>query len=225
VFGGEMELGSIDDTTGEEVPDNTCLRSKALYTINVSGGVPFYGVVPFDYNGIKYYFYDRFGNFISCSGWQSKGVYTPPNDAVIVRIVLSSDYGTTYNNDISINYPSTITTYQSFSGHAYLIMFTDGTNPLTVYGGKLDVVSGVLTLTDGFISSYNGETLPSTWISDRDVYAEGTTPTIGAEVVYELATPQTIQLTPTIIKSLQGENNFFASTGEIIKLEYLGKEA
>jgi hypothetical protein len=94
----------------------------------------------------------------------------------------------------------------------------------TRYGGKLDVVNGVLTLTDGFISSYNGETLPSTWISDRDVYAEGTTPTIGAEVCYELATPITIQLTPTIIKSLQGDNNFFADSGEVIKLQYWGKE-
>jgi hypothetical protein len=94
----------------------------------------------------------------------------------------------------------------------------------TRYGGKLDVVNGVLTLTDGFISSYNGETLPSTWISDRDVYAEGTTPTIGAEVCYELATPITIQLTPTIIKSLQGENNLFADSGEIELLQYFGKE-
>jgi hypothetical protein len=46
----------------------------------------------------------------------------------------------------------------------------------------------------------------------------------GAQVVYELATPQTYQLTPTIIKSLQGDNNFFASTGEVIKLQYWGKE-
>ena len=59
-------------------------------------------------------------------------------------------------------------------GTTYNIQFRDGDNPLTVYGGTLDVVNGVLTLTDGYISSYNGETLPSTWISDRDVYAEGT---------------------------------------------------
>lgn len=85
----------------------------------------------------------------------------------------------------------------------------------TRYGGKLDVVNGVLTLTDGFISSYNGETLPSTWISDRDVYAEGTTPTTGAEVCYKLATPVTYQLTPTEVKSLLGVNNIWADTGEV----------
>ena len=43
------------------------------------------------------------------------------------------------------------------------------------------------------------------------------------QVVYELATPQTIQLSPTIIKSLQGENNLFASTGEIELLQYWGR--
>lgn len=294
MFSGEMELGSIDDTTGEEVPDNTCLRSKALYTIIVSGGVPFYGVVPFDYNGIKYYFYDRFGNFISCSGWQSKGVYTPPNDAVIVRIVLSSDYGTTYNNDISINYPSTITTYQSFSGHANLILFSDGTNPLTVYGGKLDVLNGVLTVNkvsvvyDGsndeswvYSASWsktntNAFYLPgdatikfSSWddypiskcncltpMSRNELYDADTTgigmsgsldggnvsirvpkavsdvselrtwlSSNNVQAVYELATPQTVQLSPTIIKSLQGANNFFASTGEIELLQYWSTDA
>jgi hypothetical protein len=94
----------------------------------------------------------------------------------------------------------------------------------TVYGGTLDVVSGVLTVTHGYIASYNGETLPSTWISDRDVYAEGTTPTIGAEVCYELATPTTIQLTPTQVKSLLGSNNVWADTGDIIELEYFSKE-
>jgi hypothetical protein len=45
----------------------------------------------------------------------------------------------------------------------------------------------------------------------------------GVQLVYELATPQTIQLTPTIIKSLQGENNFFADSGEVIKLQYWGR--
>jgi hypothetical protein len=90
----------------------------------------------------------------------------------------------------------------------------------TRYGGSLDVVSGVLTVTHGYIASYNGETLPSTWISDRDVYAEGTTPTIGAEVCYELATPTTIQLTPTAVSSLLGQNNLWADTGDVLEASY-----
>ena len=90
----------------------------------------------------------------------------------------------------------------------------------TVYGAEVDVVNGILKITDGYIASYNGETLPSTWISSMDEYAEGTTPTTGAEVCYELANPIIINLTPTLIKSLEGTNNLSVDCGEVIELEY-----
>ncbi len=90
----------------------------------------------------------------------------------------------------------------------------------TVYGGEVDVVNGILKITDGYIASYNGETLPSTWISSMDVYAEGTSPTTGAEVCYELATPITIPLTPSLIKSLNGINNLSVDCGDVIEGEY-----
>ena len=85
----------------------------------------------------------------------------------------------------------------------------------TVYGASLDVASGVLTITDGYIESYSGETLPSTWISDRDVYAEGTTPTTGAQVVYKLAEPQTVQLTANDVSLMSGINHIWATTGDV----------
>ena len=40
------------------------------------------------------------------------------------------------------------------------------------------------------------------------------------EICYELATPLTIQLTPTAVKSLLGSNNVWADTGDIDKAEY-----
>jgi hypothetical protein len=83
----------------------------------------------------------------------------------------------------------------------------------TVYGGTLDVTSGVLTVTDANIASYNGETLPGEWISDRDVYSEGATPTTGAQVVYKLAQPQTYQLDPVTVNTLLGQNNIWADCG------------
>lgn len=105
-------------------------------------------------------------------------------------------------------------------GTTYTIQFKDGDNPLTVYGGTLDVTSGELTVTDAYIASYNAETLPSTWISDRDVYAEGTAPTTGSEVVYKLANSVTYHLTPVQIRTLVGNNNIWADTGDIINGEY-----
>ena len=105
---------------------------------------------------------------------------------------------------------STATTYEPYQGDTYTTAL--GT---TVYGGTLDVTTGVLTVTDANIASYNGETLPSTWISDRDVYASGTTPTTGAQVVYKLATPTTVQLTAQQIELLQGTNNVWANSGDV----------
>ena len=69
------------------------------------------------------------------------------------------------------------------------------TLPETIYGGTVDAVTGVGEKTWGYIASYNGESLPGEWISDRDVYASGTTPTAGAQVAYQLATPEPFQAT------------------------------
>jgi hypothetical protein len=71
------------------------------------------------------------------------------------------------------------------------------------YGFKYNPILGKIYLTTGHIASYNGETLPGYWWSDRDDYEEGHTPTTGAEVVYLLAdedieeysyTPLTVQM-------------------------------
>ena len=88
-----------------------------------------------------------------------------------------------------------------------------------------DVINGVLTVTKGHIASYNGETLPGAWISDRDVYEAGTSPTTGAQVVYDLSESDyiTIQLTSTEVTTLLGTNNVWADTGDIIKLTYFGE--
>ena len=85
----------------------------------------------------------------------------------------------------------------------------------TYYSGTLNAVNGELTVTYGYIASYNGETLTGEWLSDRDEYTSGGTPTTGAEVVYELATPITVQLTPQEVNSLLGQNNISADTGDV----------
>lgn len=100
---------------------------------------------------------------------------------------------------------------------AYTISLTSSG---TVYGGTLDVITGQLLIDRANIVSYNGETLPSTWISDRDKYADGAIPTIGAQVVYNLANPKSYTLTPTQITSLLGTNHVWADCGEVA-VEYV----
>ena len=41
------------------------------------------------------------------------------------------------------------------------------------------------------------------------------------QVCYELATPLTIQLSPTVVKSLRGMNNVFADSGSVLDAEYI----
>lgn len=84
-----------------------------------------------------------------------------------------------------------------------------------VYGGVLDVTAGKLLVTDKNINYYDGETLPSTWISDRDQYAPGTTPSIGAQVVYKIANPEEHDVDPTQIDALIGSNYVWSNSGDV----------
>lgn len=214
----EWEIGSLDAVTGEKVPNDYMIRSKNY--IPVKSNASYY---------IKYYA-DGMGdrNFVICYYGKDKlfinsdtkwGVITIPSNAFYMRFRCVTQYGTTYNHDISINYPATNTSYHAYQGKQYTLDF-----PQTIYGAEWDVVGGQLKVTDGYIASYNGESLPSTWISDRDEYASGTTPTIGAEVVFKLATPTTIDLSPLSIRMLEGTNNIFADCGEVIEGEYFVDE-
>ena len=84
------------------------------------------------------------------------------------------------------------------------------------------MVNGEVITEWDMIASYAGETLPNEWISDRDEYAPGTTPTTGAQVAYKLATPTTSSVTPTNlpIKSLSGYTHIESSTGDM-EVEYI----
>jgi hypothetical protein len=88
-----------------------------------------------------------------------------------------------------------------------------------VFGASYNPVSGELVVTWGHIAEYNGEALPGEWISDRDVYAPNTSPSTGAEVAYELATPITYHLSPDEIKLLSGVNTIWTD-GTSIKIAY-----
>lgn len=95
--------------------------------------------------------------------------------------------------------------FEPYQGDTYTAEFGQ-----TVYGGTLDWATGVLTVTHEQMDAYAGEALPGEWISDRDVYAPGTAPTTGAQVVYKLATPTAIQLTPQQITALDGTNTVYS---------------
>ena len=84
----------------------------------------------------------------------------------------------------------------------------------TVYGGTVDVVSGVLKAKP-YIASYNGETLVGPWVSSMDVYTPGGTPTVGAQVVDMGGTETETQLTAQEVSTLVGENNVWSDGGDV----------
>ena len=145
------------------------------------------------------------------------------NYEIVIRVGVSG--GTSYDSPTTF-YPyiyrdnETDFTWVSPTRNNYEITFP--TDAGTVYGGTLTVNedgSGTLVVTDANIASYNGETLPSTWISDRDVYTPDTSPTTGAQVVYKLDTPLTYNLTELeVIETLIGTNNIWADTGDVTVL-------
>jgi hypothetical protein len=155
-------------------------------------------------------------------------------------------------------------------GQTYNIHFPSEAG--TVYGGTLDVTTGVLTVTmaevdlgtltwvyiasnkiffttindkkpsiyEGAVSQYangswwgewadkdcvwcgnaanDGFVVKDTRFTDAATFKSAMS---GVQFCYELATPQTYQLTPTEVQMLLGTNNIWADTGEITELRYI----
>ena len=132
---------------------------------------------------------------------------------------------TVEDNGVALNTPRTVPAvngyvtigyrnYSSVSPEDYNVQLQIGDTATTyepynnyIYGGELNVLTGELKITKSGITSYAGETLPGAWISDRDVYAENTTPTTGAQVVYDLASPIIYHLSPSNVRTFLGLNN------------------
>ena len=222
---------------------------------------------------VAYGYYDAEWNYLSNSNnpMDFPNTVTPPTNTKYMLVVfVASTTGTqTTITKPQIELGSTASDYQPYAGTTYPIPL--GT---TVYGGTLDVVTGVLTVTmasvdlstlgwnkveqsgykffyaalsDGsqqdtsdclcsiYATAHNALEFQSgdkvcrqygsvSWnfsriaVKDSD-YDDKTkdefqTAMSGVQLCYELATPQTIQLTPTQVELLQGENNLW-SDGEM----------
>lgn len=211
VWDEEWELGSFD-SQGNPTTSSSYVRSKNY--IPLIPNATYYFVRPSIIAWVYYYTDTGYIEYVQLGSGVK--IFTPPSNAARAKfLVATSIYGTTYNHDISINYPSTDHDYHPYTGRSITIQLGQ-----TVYGGKFDVLSGELVVDRAQIASYNGETLPSTWISDRDVYASGTTPTIGAQVVYKLADPIHYQLTPQQLLTLKGINNVYSDTNGQTEIKY-----
>ena len=219
---------TISGTNPLTITNTTNWRGAVFFSPPLKAGVQYrlrYRITGSNLSNIKrtYYYVDgnnkietNIANDTSVAQSESylySRLFTPTKDGQRVAFIVESSTAQTITiHELRFNFAE-LAEYEPYSGTTYPISWE--TEAGTVYGGSLDVTTGVLTVTDAHIASYNGETLPSTWISDRDVYDEGETPTTGAQVVYKLATPVIYQLTPTEIYTMLGQNNIWADCGDI----------
>jgi len=85
-----------------------------------------------------------------------------------------------------------------------LDMLRDNGDRLAVWSGEIDTGAGEIISRSAEIASYAGEQLPGPWISSLDAYTPGATPTIGAQVVYELPDPVIYRLTQAELRRALG---------------------
>lgn len=141
----EWEVGRIDTTTGNNVVSTTQIRAKNY--IPVKSGSSYYIHVP-EAIWVMFYKHDKTlitsglptgsqiaGNARKFGATTTDRIIAIPLDCGYIRFYCQTSYGTTYGNDISINYPSTDHDYHAYDGHVYELTFPDAAG--TVYGAKL----------------------------------------------------------------------------------------
>ena len=168
------------------------------------------------------------------SNWSTHGT-VPSNGAYIrvswgvedTNVMISLGAPTKY-------YPYYITPFTEITSASFAVGTTSDCSEATEYtitvpaaagdqyGFSYNPIEGKLYSSTGHIDAYNGETLPGIWWSDRDTYAEGTTPTTGAEVIYKLADEdiEEYNITPITVSLGQYVNYFFIDGGYLKTLSY-----
>ena len=148
------------DVVGTNLFDKTTITDNA-YINGVGAVIPNSEFFCSDYISVKpeteYYifteingrmdtirFYNTNKEVIGGSAYQKRVVTTPANCAYIRINAIKSHISA---NEVFFNYPSTDTEYHAYQGSSYSVTWEDEAG--TVYGGTVDVVSGLLTIDRG----------------------------------------------------------------------------
>lgn len=200
IWNEETESGSIN-SLGQDTPSSTQIRTVGY--VSVKPSTTYYLKTP---KNVGLFYYDASKTLISSELGTANSTFTTPSNCAFIRWYFIPDYGTTYNNDTSINYPATDTTYHAYNGNTYTIAFGQ-----TVYGGVLDVTRGKLTVTHGGVDLSTLDWTASTYgYRTADLASDVKTPAtdnIKADIISEAYNP----VARNNIGS-QGDNNIAIST-------------
>lgn len=137
IWDEEWEIGGLDISTGQPNEDTNRIRSKNYIPISPN---------------TTYYFLTANMQFVGFMYDENYTVLTWPNETTNYKIIqnasfttsteakyfkfyCTASYGTTYNNDIALNYPSTVTTYSPYEN----ICPIEGWNSLTTYQSSINI--------------------------------------------------------------------------------------
>ena len=188
VWDEEWEVGGISGSTGEDANNGVQIRSKNYIPVKTDVQYYFANKGITSGNNTQGRFYDKDKNYIGSTTAGGTAVmynaaFTPPANAAYMRFAMQTAYGTTYNNDISINYPSSDHDYHAYVGTTLPVSWQSEAG--TVYGGTLDVITGLLTVTHGIVdlgdydwTYYTGGTNPIfyTTVTGTRQYSNGDMP-------------------------------------------------
>lgn len=162
IWDEEWEIGAINGINGQIISNSNKIRSKNYIPIQPNTTYYFYHLPItgssdlFMYRSDKTYLgYHNYGVQVATS-------FTTPADAYFMRFSMT---GTTYENNISVNYPATDTTYHPYTGNQISVNWEDEAG--TVYGGTLTLNpdrTGTLVV-DMEFKEYDG-TSDEEWIKE-----------------------------------------------------------
>ena len=131
----EWEVGLINATTGQNTDSTSYSRTKNY--IHVEADTTYWMCIPAE-TTIYLRFYDADKNYLGFSQFNNPRSFVPstisPSFATAAFMRFCWD-GTTYNHDIGVNYPSSVTAYEPYTN--------------TAYSGTLDIVTGQVEITSG----------------------------------------------------------------------------
>lgn len=219
----EWELGSYNSTTGEPLSSDNQIRSKN--SIPVDDSKTYYIRLNTTYvmRVMEYDENDEYLGFDANLSWNR--TYTPSEGTHFIRFYIGSNYGTTYNHDIAINYPDDITSYTPYANvcmpEGFNIWDPENQEYIQVYAGYVNANTRELYLRPVY-EEYAGEELVGPWMSSWDPYEEDTTPTEGAFVIDFGGELESFEITPfmlqTLLDSLGIRQHFTDGAGLLNKL-------
>ena len=198
-------ITSVPTSTGNHAPIPVVMQSGIEYRVRYQrAGTGSYSTIYF-YHGSSLI------GTLSSSESQYRAITL---DAAADRVVFNSGSSSRRYYDIFITVGSN-TGFQEYSGAIYTIQLPEEAG--TVYSGyvSIDTYGNAILYARPYYAAYNGETLVGPWISDRDVYSQGATPTTGAQVIDLGGEYTEYSFTSPELRTVLGYGYIAADTGNV----------